>query len=139
MNPEKVQLIQPPITIMGSMLVNIPFIMSNAMLGSVGEGEKTFYIYHIAGTFERENFCELVKNTIFCGENFRGLLTCANSKDTTPQSSRRKLSRIAEKKKKKKNAKFVKVFSLESFLLRYLWYEHTMYLTRLKFYFLYRC
>ena len=65
MNPEKVQLIQPPITIMGSMLVNIPFIMSNAMLGSVGEGEKTFYIYHIAGTFKRENFCELVKNTIF--------------------------------------------------------------------------
>ena len=39
MNPEKVQLIQPPITIMGSMLVNIPFIMSNAMLGSVG-GER---------------------------------------------------------------------------------------------------
>ena len=102
MNPEKVQLIQPPITIMGSMLVNIPFIMSNAMLGSVGEGEKTFYIYHIAETFERENFCELVKNTIFCGENFRGLLTCANSKDTTPQSSRRKLSWIAEKKKEKK-------------------------------------
>ena len=40
MNPEKVQLIQPPITIMGSMLVNIPFIMSNAMLGSVGEGRE---------------------------------------------------------------------------------------------------
>ena len=37
MNPEKVQLIQPPITIMGSMLVNIPFIMSNAMLGSAGK------------------------------------------------------------------------------------------------------
>ena len=138
MNPEKVQLIQPPITIMGSMLVNIPFIMSNAMLGSVGEGEKTFYIYHIAGTFERENFCELVKNTIFCGENFRGLLTCANSKDTTPQSSRRKLSRIAEKKKKeKKNAKFVKVFSLESFLLYGI--SGMSIQSRLKFYFLYRC
>ena len=45
MNPEKVQLIQPPITIMGSMLVNIPFIMSNAMLGSVGEErENTAYM-----------------------------------------------------------------------------------------------
>ena len=80
MNPEKVQLIQPPITIMGSMLVNIPFIMSNAMLGSVGEGEKIFYIYHIAGTFKRENFCELVKNTIFVEK------TCA---DCSPAPSQR--------------------------------------------------
>ena len=33
-NPEKVQLIQPPIRIMGSTLVTLPFIMSVSMLGS---------------------------------------------------------------------------------------------------------
>ncbi len=38
MNPAKVQLIQPPITIMGSTLVKVPFIISNAMFGSVGGG-----------------------------------------------------------------------------------------------------
>ena len=44
MNPEKVQLIQPPITIMGSMLVNIPFIMSNAMLGSVWDKYQSYTV-----------------------------------------------------------------------------------------------
>lgn len=34
-NPEKVQLIQPPMRIMGSTLVTFPFIMSVSMLGSV--------------------------------------------------------------------------------------------------------
>lgn len=34
-NPEKVQLIQPPIRIMGRTLVTLPFIMSVNMLGSV--------------------------------------------------------------------------------------------------------
>ena len=34
-NPEKCQLIQPPTTIMGTMLVMLPFTMSVIMLGSV--------------------------------------------------------------------------------------------------------
>ncbi len=34
MKPAKVQLIQPPIIIMGRTLVNVPFIISNAMFGS---------------------------------------------------------------------------------------------------------
>lgn len=38
-NPEKVQLIQPPMRIMGSTLVTFPFIMSVNMLGSVGMKE----------------------------------------------------------------------------------------------------
>ncbi len=32
--PAKVQLIQPPMTIMGRTLVKVPFIISNAMFGS---------------------------------------------------------------------------------------------------------
>lgn len=35
-NPEKVQLIHPPMRIMGSTFVTLPFIMSVSMLGSVG-------------------------------------------------------------------------------------------------------
>ena len=54
----------------------------------------------------------LVKNTIFRGKNFRGLLTFAAPKDAMPPNFVEKTFADSHK-----SVKFAKVFSLESFLL----------------------
>ena len=56
----------------------------------------------IAGNFRGRKLSRIGQKYDFCGENFRGLLACAVPKDATPT----------------KTAKFVKVFSLESYPLK---------------------
>ena len=62
-------------------------------------------------TFEGENFCELVKNTIFMEET-HGLLAFAALKDTMLPNFKEKSFANSHK-----TVKFVEVFSLESFPL----------------------
>ena len=68
--------------------------------------------YHIAETFEGENFHELVKNRIFAEKPFVDCSLVSPAKDTTPPN-------FAEKTftNSYKTSKFAQVFSLKSFLL----------------------
>ena len=90
------------------------------------------YCYRIVGTFERENFHELVKNTIFTEKTFADCSLLLHQRTPHPKFHR-KLSRIAhfcctkgchtpnftEKTfaNSHKTVKFAKVFFLESFQL----------------------
>ena len=64
-----------------------------------------------SGKLSRENFCKLVKNTIF-SKKFCGLLAFAAPKDTMPQNFAEKTFTNSHT-----TTKFAKVFSLESFPL----------------------
>lgn len=62
-NPEKVQLIHPPMRIMGSTLVTLPFIMSVSMLGSRQHMDETV-------TYLKNSF----NSTVAVGQSVRFIL-----------------------------------------------------------------
>ena len=67
-------------------------------------------IYRIVGNFRGRKLSLIDEKYDFRRENFRGMLAFAAPKDVTPQTEKTFMNRH-------KTAKFVKVFSLESFLL----------------------
>ena len=69
--------------------------------------------YRIAVNFRGRKLSRIGEKYDFRGENFRGLLSFAAPKDSTPQISRRKRLCIATKPQNSRK----KVFSLESFPL----------------------
>ena len=70
------------------------------------------HTYHIAGNFQGRKLPRIGEKYDFRGENFRRLLACAVLKDATPPNFSDKTFANCHK-----TAKFMKVFSLESFPL----------------------
>ena len=70
------------------------------------------HTYHIVGNLRGRKLLWIGEKCDFCRENFRGLLACAVPKDATPPNFMEKTFANSHK-----TAKFVKVFSLESFPL----------------------